>query len=169
MARVDHNFSAKERDVRALVVEQLQSGPRPRTRFPGLGGDHRDGGKYSNGGVVDSVTTINSSTLLNMRASLSYWTELIGPSDFGFDATQWGWPASRGQPTDQAHPAAEHFDCGRDDAGQRVLEHHVRADHGAQPAAERRDGPRQADHQGGTRLPADAVHAIPAQRGPRDR
>ena len=44
--------------------------------------------------MIDSVTTLNSSTLLNMRASLSYWRELIGPPDFGFDATQWGWPAS---------------------------------------------------------------------------
>ena len=42
-------------------------------------------GSYSNGGVIDSVTTLNSSTLLNMRASLSYWRELIGPPDFGFD------------------------------------------------------------------------------------
>src|SRR5581483_10375466 len=29
-----------------------------------------------------------------MRVALSYWTERIGPPDFGFDATQWGWPAS---------------------------------------------------------------------------
>ena len=93
MARVDHNFSAKERMYARWSWSNFNQ-IRDSNAIPGLGGDHRDGGKYSNGGVVDSVTTINSSTLLNLRASLSYWTEHIGPSDYGFDATQWGWPAS---------------------------------------------------------------------------
>jgi hypothetical protein len=93
MARVDHNFSSKER-VYARWSWSNFTQVRTANAIPGLGGDHRDGGKYSNGGVIDSVTTINPTTLLNLRAALSYWTELIGPADFGFDATQWGWPAS---------------------------------------------------------------------------
>jgi hypothetical protein len=93
MARVDHNFSPRER-VYARWSWSNFTQVRTANSIPGLGGDHRDGGKYSNGGVVDSVTTINSNTIFDMRAALSYWTERIGPPDFGFDATQWGWPES---------------------------------------------------------------------------
>jgi hypothetical protein len=93
MLRVDHNFSSRER-VYARWSWSDFTQVRTANAIPGLGGDHRDGGKLSNGGVIDSVTTLNSGTLLNVRASLSYWRELIGPADFGFDATQWGWPAS---------------------------------------------------------------------------
>jgi hypothetical protein len=92
MLRVDHNFSSRER-VYARWSWSDFTQVRTANAIPGLGGDHRDGGKLSNGGVVDSVTTLNSGTLFNFRAALSYWRELIGPSDFGFDATQWGWPA----------------------------------------------------------------------------
>src|SRR5215831_6336605 len=93
MTRVDHNFSSRERVYARWSWSDFKQ-VRIANAIPGLGGDHRDGGKLSNGGVIDSVTTLNSGTLLNMRASLSYWRELIGPSDYGFDATQWGWPAS---------------------------------------------------------------------------
>ena len=93
MTRLDHNFSSKERVYARWSWSDFNQ-VRTANAIPGIGGDHRDGGKYSNGGVIDSVTTLNSGTLLNIRASLSYWRELIGPSDYGFDATQWGWPAS---------------------------------------------------------------------------
>ena len=93
MLRVDHNFSSKERVYARWSWSDFKQ-VRIANAIPGLGGDHRDGGKLSNGGVIDSVTTLNSGTLLNMRAALSYWRELIGPPDFGFNATQWGWPAS---------------------------------------------------------------------------
>ncbi len=93
MARVDHNFSEKERVYARWSWSDFVQ-VRVANAIPGLGGDHRDGGKYSNGGVVDSVTTINPATIFNMRVALSYWRELIGPPDFNFDATQWGWPAS---------------------------------------------------------------------------
>src|SRR5882757_1614184 len=92
MTRLDHNFNSKERVYARWSWSDFNQ-VRTANAIPGRGGDHRDGGKYSNGGVIDSVTTLNSGTLLNMRASLSYWRELIGPSDYGFDATQWGWPA----------------------------------------------------------------------------
>src|SRR4051794_22600616 len=93
MARVDHNFGPKERMYARWSWSDFKQ-VRTSNAIPGIGGDHRDGGKYSNGGVVDSVTTINSTTLFNFRAAISYWTEKIGPSDYGFNATQWGWPAS---------------------------------------------------------------------------
>src|SRR4029077_1574417 len=93
MTRVDHNFSAKER-VYARWSWSNFTQVRVANAIPGLGGDHRDGGKYSNGGVIDSVTTLSPNTILNIGASLTYSTEKIGPSDFGFDATQWGWPAA---------------------------------------------------------------------------
>ena len=93
MLRVDHNVNSKER-VYARWSWSDFTQVRTANAIPGLGGDHRDGGKLSNGGVIDSVTTLNSSTLLNMRASLSYWRELIGPADFGFTTAQWGWPDS---------------------------------------------------------------------------
>ncbi len=79
MLRVDHNVNSKER-VYARWSWSDFTQVRTANAIPGLGGDHRDGGKLSNGGVIDSVTTLNSSTLLNMRASLSYWRELIGPA-----------------------------------------------------------------------------------------
>jgi len=93
MARIDHNVNTKERIYGRWSWSDFVQ-VRTANAIPGIGGDHRDGGKYSNGGVIDSVTTINPSTILNVRASLSYWRELIGPPDYGFDATQWGWPAS---------------------------------------------------------------------------
>jgi Carboxypeptidase regulatory-like domain len=93
MTRVDHNFSSRERVYARWSWSDFKQ-VRTANAIPGLGGDHRDGGKLSNGGVIDSVTTLSSTTLLNFRAALSYWRELIGPSDFGFDATQWGWPSS---------------------------------------------------------------------------
>ena len=93
MLRVDHNVNSKERVYARWSWSDFKQ-VRIANAIPGIGGDHRDGGKLSNGGVIDSVTTLNSGTLLNMRASLSYWRELIGPPDFGFDATQWGWPAT---------------------------------------------------------------------------
>lgn len=93
MLRVDHNVSEKER-VYARWSWSNFTQVRTANALPGIAGDHRDGGKFSNGGVIDSVTTINPTTILDLRASLSYWTEKIGPSDFGFNATQWGWPAT---------------------------------------------------------------------------
>lgn len=93
MARIDHNVSAKERIYARWSTSDFVQ-VRTANAIPGIGGDHRDGGKYSNGGVVDSVTTLNANTLLNIRAALSYWVEKIGPSDYGFSASQWGWPAS---------------------------------------------------------------------------
>src|SRR4051794_38298829 len=94
ITRLDHNFGPRERVYARWSWSNFDQ-IRTANAIPGLGGDHRDGGKYSNGGVVDSVTTLTPGTLLNFRASLTYWRELIGPSDYGFDAaSQWGWPSS---------------------------------------------------------------------------
>ena len=93
MLRVDHNFNSRERVYARWSWSDFVQ-VRNSNAVAGLGGNHRDGGKLGNGGVIDSVTTINPGTIFNMRAALSYWREKIGPPDFGFDATQWGWPAS---------------------------------------------------------------------------
>jgi hypothetical protein len=94
MARVDHSFSARERVYARWSWSNFDQ-VRIENAIPGVAGDHRFGGKYSNGGVVDSVTTLSSGTLLDLRASLSYWDENVGPpASMGFNATQIGWPAS---------------------------------------------------------------------------
>ena len=93
ITRLDHNFSEKERVYARWSWSNFVQ-VRTSNALPGIAGDHRDGGKYSNGGVVDSVTMINPNTIFDVRVSLTYWTEKIGPSDYGFDTTQLGWPAS---------------------------------------------------------------------------
>ena len=93
MARIDHNVNAKQRIYARWSASDFVQ-VRTANAIPGIGGDHRDGGKYSNGGVIDSVTTLSATTLLNVRAALSYWVERIGPPDYGFSTTQWGWPTS---------------------------------------------------------------------------
>jgi hypothetical protein len=93
ITRIDHNFSERERMYARWSWSNFTQ-VRTQNAIPGIGGDHRDGGKYSNGGVVDSVTMLSPNTILDLRASLTYWTEHIGPSDYGFNATQWGWPSS---------------------------------------------------------------------------
>src|SRR4030095_14696463 len=93
MARIDHNLNSKQRVYARWSTSDFVQ-VRTANAIPGIGGDHRDGGKYSNGGVVDWVNTLNGTTILNVRAALSYWVEKIGPSDYGFTTAQWGWPAS---------------------------------------------------------------------------
>ena len=91
--RLDHNFSEKERVYARWSWSNFVQ-VRTSNALPGIGGDHRDGGKYSNGGVVDSVTVLTPNIILDVRASLTYWAEKIGPSDYGFTGAQFGWPAS---------------------------------------------------------------------------
>ena len=93
ISRLDHNFSDRERVYARWSWSNFVQ-VRTSNALPGIGGDHRDGGKYSNGGVVDSVTMLTPNTILDVRVSLTYWTEKIGPSDYGFDTTQLGWPES---------------------------------------------------------------------------
>jgi hypothetical protein len=93
MLRLDHNFSERQRVYARWSWSDFVQ-VRNSNAIAGLGGNHRNGGKLGNSGVVDSVTTLSPGTILNIRAALSYWRERIGPPDFGWDATQWGWPAS---------------------------------------------------------------------------
>jgi hypothetical protein len=93
MARLDHTFSEKEKVYARWAWSNFVQ-VRTANAIPGIGGDHRNGGKYSNGGVVDSLTMLTPNTILDVRASLTYWTEKIGPPDYGFSAVQWGWPTS---------------------------------------------------------------------------
>ncbi len=63
--------------------------------FTGFGGDNRHGGKYNNGGVIDSVTVLTPNLVLDVRASFSRWYQNLSlryPDTF--NATQIGWPQS---------------------------------------------------------------------------
>ncbi|HKA01046.1 MAG TPA: carboxypeptidase-like regulatory domain-containing protein [Candidatus Solibacter sp.] len=93
MLRLDHNFSSRERVYARWSWSDFVQ-VRNSNAIAGVGGNYRNGGKFGNGGVIDSVTTINPGTIFNMRAALQYWREKIGPPDLGFTVAQWGWPAS---------------------------------------------------------------------------
>ena len=92
-ARVDHNFSARSRMYGRWSWNRHESF-RIKNAIPGLGADHQTGGKTNNGIVLDYVTTLNSSTVLDLRTSLTRWQEDLPGLDHGFTATQWGWPQS---------------------------------------------------------------------------
>ena len=60
-----------------------------------MAGDYRNGGKRSNGAVVDYIANLTPATILNLRASISYWVEDLTPfGNQGFDNTQLGFPKS---------------------------------------------------------------------------
>ncbi|MBL8231403.1 MAG: carboxypeptidase regulatory-like domain-containing protein [Bryobacterales bacterium] len=89
-ARVDHNFSEKQRIYGRWSWSDFTQ-LRLTTGIPGVAGDYRNGGKFANGGVIDSVTTINARTVLNLRAALNRWVEDLGPyANEGFSVAQLG-------------------------------------------------------------------------------
>ncbi len=94
-ARIDHHFSSKERVYGRWVYNNFVQ-HRITNGLPGLGGNARTGGKRNDGIVLDSVTTVTPTTILNVRASLTRWVEDIRlPDDIrSFRATQIGWPQS---------------------------------------------------------------------------
>ena len=105
MARVDHNFSPKERMYARWSWSNFNQ-VRTANSIPGLGGDHRDGGKYSNGGVVDSVTTINSSTHFQYARSALLLDGADRPARLRVRRDAVGLAGVGGEPTDQADAAA---------------------------------------------------------------
>ena len=94
VARIDHQFSEKERvfgrwSYNNLILDEDQQG------FTGFGGDNRHGGKYNNGGVLDSVTVLTQGLVLDIHASLTRWYQNLSlryPNTYS--ATQIGWPQS---------------------------------------------------------------------------
>ena len=154
MARVDHNFNAKERMYARWSWSNFDQ-VRTANAIPGLGGDHRDGGKYSNGGVVDSVTTINSSTHLQYARGALLLDGADRSAGFRLRRDAVGLAGVGGEPTDQADPAAQRFPSrARPRWATRPANITFEPTTTAQPAAEHGDDPRQADDQGRARLPA---------------
>ncbi|MBI4902953.1 MAG: carboxypeptidase regulatory-like domain-containing protein [Acidobacteria bacterium] len=91
-ARVDHNFSNKQRVYGRWSYSDFTQ-LRLTTGIPGVAGDYRNGGKFANGGVIDSVTTLTPRTVLNVRVALNRWVEDLGPyANEGFTSAALGWP-----------------------------------------------------------------------------
>ncbi len=91
-SRIDHSFSSRQRIYgRWSGSDFVQL--RNTNGIPGVAGDYRNGGKRSNGAVVDYIANLTPSTILNLRASISYWVEDLSPfGNQGFDNTQLGFP-----------------------------------------------------------------------------
>ncbi|MBK5292544.1 MAG: carboxypeptidase regulatory-like domain-containing protein [Acidobacteriia bacterium] len=92
-ARVDHNVSSRHRLYGRWSWNRHESF-RIKNAIPGIGADHQTAGKTNNGIVLDWVSTLNSSTIFNLRSSLTRWQEDLPGFDHGFNVTQWGWPES---------------------------------------------------------------------------
>ncbi len=92
-ARIDHHFSPRQRIYGRWVYNNFIQG-RVTNALTGLGANARTGGKRNDGVVIDSVTMVSPSTILNVRASLTRWVEDIYlPEELRkFRATQIGWP-----------------------------------------------------------------------------
>ena len=91
-ARVDHNFSEKQRVYGRWSWSDFTQ-LRLTTGIPGVAGDYRNGGKFANGGVIDSVTMLTTRTVLNVRAALNRWVEDLGPyANEGFSSGALGFP-----------------------------------------------------------------------------
>ena len=92
VGRLDHQVSPKER-LYGRVSFQKYTELRTTNGILGLGADNRFGGNISQGLVIDSITTLNPGTVLNIRASVNrFENNLTLYGQEGFDATQFGWP-----------------------------------------------------------------------------
>ena len=93
-SRIDHTINANQRIYGRWSGSDFKQ-LRNTNGIPGVAGDYRNGGKRSNGAVVDYIANITSATILNLRASISYWVEDLSPfGNQGFDNTQLGFPKS---------------------------------------------------------------------------
>ena len=91
IARVDHNFSPRQRMMARWGWNnfvQLTNN----NGLPGVAGNYRYGSKANKFGlVIDSVTTISSTTVLNIRASFNHWVGDFKPY-VPFDSLGFGFP-----------------------------------------------------------------------------
>jgi hypothetical protein len=70
VTRIDHQFTPNVRvfgrwSYNNLILDEDQQG------FTGFGGDNRHGGKFNNGGVLDSVTVLSPGLILDVHVSLT--------------------------------------------------------------------------------------------------
>jgi hypothetical protein len=95
VARIDHTFSEKEK-VYVRYAWNKANIHQDSNLLPGVISDDRRGTKTNNDVVVDSVTVLSPSLVLDLRASLTRWTQNFLPLTYGqFNATQIGMPASQ--------------------------------------------------------------------------
>jgi hypothetical protein len=94
LARVDHVFSEKEKVYvryawNKAYINQISND------LAGLGMDDRHGTKTNNDVVADSVTVLTPNIVLDLRASITRWTQNFQPVTWGqFNDTQLGLPAA---------------------------------------------------------------------------
>jgi hypothetical protein len=112
VSRVDHVFNQKERvfarwSWNNLILDEDQQG------FTGFGGDNRHGGKFNHGGVIDSVTVLSPSLVLDFHVALTRWYQnLTLRYPHTYSATQIGWPQSTVNQL-QTPDRAPYFDVGQ--------------------------------------------------------
>ncbi len=95
IARVDHTFSDQWK-VYARYAWNKGNIHQDSNLLPGVLSDDRTGTKTNNDLVVDSVVTIRPTLLLDLKGSITRWTQNFLPQGYGsFDATQIGMPASQ--------------------------------------------------------------------------
>lgn len=94
IARVDHTFSEREK-VYARYAWNNALTDTISNNLPGIGTDWRYGFKVNNDAVADSVTVFTPNIVLDLRASLTRWTQNYAPPNYGvFNGTQIGLPAA---------------------------------------------------------------------------
>ena len=79
VARMDHNFSEKERIYGRYVYNNQLLDDISNAYLTGLGSDHRYGNKVNNAVVIDSVTVFNPTSTLDIRGSMNRWTQNYAP------------------------------------------------------------------------------------------
>jgi hypothetical protein len=96
VARVDHNFSEKERIYGRYVYNNQLLDDISNAYLTGPGADNRYGNKVNNAAVLDSVTVFNTTTTLDVRGSLNRWTQNYAPGTYNAStgAQAIGLPAS---------------------------------------------------------------------------
>jgi hypothetical protein len=94
LARIDHTFSDREK-IYARYAWNKAYITGNSNNLPGIGADLRDGTKVNNDVVADSVTVLTPNTVLDLRASLTRWTQNFLPNNWtSFSGTQIGLPAT---------------------------------------------------------------------------
>src|SRR5258708_11021200 len=94
LARVDHVFSDREKVYvryawNKAYIHQISN------NLASIGLDDRYGTKTNNDVVADSVTVLTPNIVLELRASLTRWTQNFQPTTWGqFNGTQLGLPAA---------------------------------------------------------------------------
>jgi hypothetical protein len=94
IGRVDHTFSQKEKVYVRYAWNEAYINQNSNL-LTSAAIDDRFGTKTNNDVVIDSVTVITPNLLLDLKGSLTRWTQNFLPQNYGsFNATQIGMPAS---------------------------------------------------------------------------